>query len=321
MRRPSGYNGGAQPPPMAPGMRPSPSAPAGPSSGYPQQFPGEMSSGYPQPPVGTETPGENNRLTVHEANRVKKAVDQNVKAIENRIRFFQREEEKIWKDLEEVRRQASMIEDGRSRIVEKKLADAAITQAKEVQTQANRQRAAATRQAVVEQRRQHQFIQTQAKQMAGQEQRRISQEILRQKRMQEAQTKLTNSEKAVAIQRTQLEARLRVNQERAEKLERVRAEQEAERLSAEKEVQAASARLPDLEAEEMMCLQRLQNSRIVTQSVLEELESSLGSKSSVTSLLRNKQRQQDQLPGVSESEGQENSENSREVLEEGCGKI
>eukprot|EP00929_Paragymnodinium_shiwhaense_P070331 TRINITY_DN35626_c0_g1_i1.p1 TRINITY_DN35626_c0_g1~~TRINITY_DN35626_c0_g1_i1.p1 ORF type:complete len:330 (+),score=103.91 TRINITY_DN35626_c0_g1_i1:104-991(+) len=241
------------------------------------------------------------RLTVHEANRMKKAMEQNVKAVQNRIRFFQREEEKIWKDLEEVRRQASAIEGGRARIVEKKLADRHIVQAKEVTKHANRQRAAVMRQAGMEMRRQQQFQQTQAKQLAGQEQRRVSTEMLRQKRMQEAQSRLSNSEKAVAIQRTQLEARLKVNQDRAARLERLREQQESDRVAAETEVHQATSLLPDLEAEEMMCLQRLQNSRIVTQSVLQELESSLGTKSAVVNALRTKHKQQnDHLAGVPE---------------------
>eukprot|EP00929_Paragymnodinium_shiwhaense_P014676 TRINITY_DN122610_c0_g1_i1.p1 TRINITY_DN122610_c0_g1~~TRINITY_DN122610_c0_g1_i1.p1 ORF type:complete len:314 (-),score=95.26 TRINITY_DN122610_c0_g1_i1:142-1083(-) len=287
MGRSHGYNVGADPPIAC--HDGAAAAPAATSAGY---------------PADAAQDAEAPRLSVHEANRVKKAVEQNVKAIENRIRFFQREEEKIWKDLEEVRRQASIVEDGRSRIIEKKRADQSIAKSKESQLQVNRQRAAATRQAVIEQRKQQQYAQSQAKLQAGQEQRRASAEILRQKRMQEAQTRLANSEKAVAIQRAQLEARLRVNQERADKLERLREEQEAERLAAEEEVHSATARLPDLEAEEMMCLQRLQNSRIVTQSVLEELESSLGSKSSVTNMLRLKQQKQDGmstgLSGLSE---------------------
>lgn len=44
-----------------------------------------------------------------QASRAKKAVQSNVKAIENRIRYFQREEAKIWRDLEEVRRQAGPV--------------------------------------------------------------------------------------------------------------------------------------------------------------------------------------------------------------------
>merc|ERR1719460_3005848 len=114
--------------------------------------------------------------------------------------------------------------------------------------------------------------------------------------MNEAQVRLANSERAVAIQRQQLEARLKVNQDRAVKLERMRADQEQERAQAEIEVQEVESKLPALEEQEMLCLQRLQNSRIVTQSVLEELETSLGSRSSVTSLLRQKQRSQIHQP-------------------------
>merc|ERR1719409_1041844 len=118
IRRPGGgYNSGAQPP-LAPGARPA-------APGYPgaAESPAGYPSGYPQAPLENGMPAEaDSSRSVHEANRVRKAVEQNVKAIENRIRFFQREEEKIWKDLEEVRRQASMIEEGRSRTIEKKQA-------------------------------------------------------------------------------------------------------------------------------------------------------------------------------------------------------
>jgi len=247
-----------------------------------------------------QSPGEasSKELSVHEAKCVKKAVESNVKAIENRIRFFQREEEKIWRDLEEVRRQAATIEEGRSRTLEKKLADRTIQQAREVALQSNRQKAATAKTTGNESRKRNQFAQMREKQMQGQEARRASEDILRQKRMNEAQVRLQNSERAVAIQRSQLEARLKVNSERAGKLEKLRAEQDHERAQAEMEVQEVESRLPALEAEEIVCLKRLQNSRIVTQSVLEELETSLGSRSSVTSLLRSKQRSQADLEGT-----------------------
>eukprot|EP00420_Gonyaulax_spinifera_P006185 CAMPEP_0197939736 /NCGR_PEP_ID=MMETSP1439-20131203/120136_1 /TAXON_ID=66791 /ORGANISM="Gonyaulax spinifera, Strain CCMP409" /LENGTH=307 /DNA_ID=CAMNT_0043562869 /DNA_START=76 /DNA_END=999 /DNA_ORIENTATION=+ len=232
-------------------------------------------------------------MTVHEASRAKKAVETNVKAIENRISFFKREEEKIWRDLEQVRRQAATIEEGRTRTIEKKLADRAIQQEKDTMSQKNREKAVAARNAGMETRRRNQFEQMHMKQQAGQDQRRASQEILKQKKMQEAQARLANSERAVAAQRSALEAKLKVNEEKATKLERLREQQEADRIAAESEVQEAESKLPSLEAEELVCLQRLQNSRIVTQSVLEELETSLGSKSSVTSLLRQKQKGQE----------------------------
>lgn len=234
-------------------------------------------------------------MTVHEASRAKKAVETNAKAIENRINFFKREEEKIWRDLEEVRRQAATIEEGRTRTMEKKLADRAIQQERDLVLKQNRAKAAATKTAALEQKKRNEFLQMREKQLAGQEQRRVSQDIMRQKKMQAAQSRLQNSERAVAVQRSQLEARLKANQEKAERLERMREAQEAERQAAEYEVTEAESRLPQLEAEELVCLQRLQNSRIVTQSVLEELESSLGSRSSVTCLLRQKTRGQEHL--------------------------
>merc|ERR1740138_209151 len=111
--------------------------------------------------------------SVHEANRAKKDRMANVKAIENRIRFFQREEEKIWRDLEEVRRQAATIEEGRSRTLEKKLADRTIQQARNMALEQNRARAAGQRQAGSEQRKRNQYAQMREKQQQGQEQRRI----------------------------------------------------------------------------------------------------------------------------------------------------
>lgn len=244
-------------------------------------------------------------MSLHEANRVKKAAESNARAIENRIKFFQREEEKIWRDLEEVRRQAATIEEGRSRTLEKKLADRTISQARDIHFKENRAKAVAAKQTMLEHRQRNQVEQMREKHLAGHQQRQQSQDILRQKRMMDAQHRLRNSERAVAIQRSQLEARLRVNQERSERLTRLRYDQEAARLTAEKEVQDVESRLPQLEAEEMVCLQRLQNSRVVTQSVLEELEMSLGARSPVTSLLRMKQRSQGMIESVSEVEDPE----------------
>jgi len=84
-------------------------------------------------------------LSIHESFRAKKKVEDNCKMIENRIRYFQREEEKIWRDLEEVRRQAAMIEDGRSRKIEKNLADRTIQQERELVYRQNQARAAQNR--------------------------------------------------------------------------------------------------------------------------------------------------------------------------------
>merc|ERR1711920_361595 len=117
---------------------------------------------------------------------------------------------------------------------------------------------------------------------------------MQQKKRQEDLQRIQNAERATAIQREKIDARLRSDQERSLKLERMREQLENERCLAEAEVQEAESRLPELEAQEMLCLQRLQNSKMVTQSVLEELETSLGRQSSMTALLRQKTRGRDQ---------------------------
>jgi phage-related minor tail protein len=244
-------------------------------------------------------------MTVHEANRMKKEVERNVRAIENRIRFFEREEEKIWRDLEEVKRQAATIEDGRSRTLEKKLADRSIAQAKAMAVTQNRARATVQKEQAERARNQLQKSQIAQKAAAGDLQRKQRQDILQQKRMNEAQIRLQNSEKAVAIERQKNEARRRVLQARERKLEEMRTAQEVARLQAEHEVSAVEDLLPALEAKEMVCLQRLQNSRIVTQSVLEELESSLGSRNTVTQMLARKARAPGDSLGGLEEEGLE----------------
>ncbi|CAE6952184.1 unnamed protein product [Symbiodinium sp. CCMP2592] len=243
-------------------------------------------------PRARESPSElreDRPMTVHEASRAKKAIDRNRKAIENRIRYFQKEEEKIWRDLEEVRRQAAAIEEGRSRTIEKKLADRAIQQERDLLLQQNRVRAAQNRVTVSDYRKQQQFETMREKQISAQAQRDSSQAILKQKRILEMEIRRMNSEKAALIQISQKEARTRASQERAARIERMREFQELERQQAEQEVMEAESTLPELEEQELICLQRLQNSRIVTQSVLEELETRLGSQSSVTTLLRSKQ--------------------------------
>ena len=66
----------------------------------------------------------------------------------------------------------------------------------------------------------------------------------------------------------------------------MRRQQELSRNQQEEEANFIENQIPALEEEEMRCLQRLQNSRVVTQSVLQELESSLGTRNPVTSMLR-----------------------------------
>jgi len=83
------------------------------------------------------------------------------------------------------------------------------------------------------------------------------------------------------IQRSSIDARMRNNEIRQRRLEELHEEAEIRRAAAVKEVDDIESLMPNLEAQEMECLQRLQNSRVVTANVLEELEASLGHSSSV----------------------------------------
>lgn len=229
----------------------------------------------------------------HDARKAKRAVESNAKAIENRIRYFQKEEEQVWRDLEEVRRKAAAIESGRSRALEKKLTERTLQQERDAALQENRQR-------VAERRSLHAALQGHSaacresvikeRQLAAQRQRMASVEVLQRMRMEEMEARMRNSERVSAIQREKLEAASRNNEQREMRLARIKREQESEWQAAEVDAIDAESVLGPLEAQEMECLQRLQNSRRISQSVLQELETSLGARSPVAALLRAKQK-------------------------------
>lgn len=229
----------------------------------------------------------------HDARKVKKAVDSDAKAIENRIRYFQREEEKVWRDLEEVRRSAAVIEGGRSRALERKLTERTIQQERDAVLQEGKQK-------VVERRSLNSSLVAQSaalresaikeRQLAAQRQRMASVEVLQRMRMEEMEARMRNSERVTAIQREKVEAASRNNEQRDMRLARIKREQESEWQSAEVAAIDAESVLGPLEAQEMECLQRLQHSRQISQSVLQELETSLGARSPVAALLRAKQK-------------------------------
>merc|ERR1712232_248342 len=199
-------------------------------------------------------------------------------------------------DLEEVKRQASTIEDGRARAMEKKTHDRAIAEAKERTVFQNRLRVDQERQALQAARASSKGFKDRAvqeKQAAANEQRKIARHNLRQKHLDEAQMRLRNSEKAVAAQQARLESKLKQNRDKAERLRIAREQDVTDMRTATEDYHIAEARIPLLEAEEMACLQRLQNSRHHTLAVLEELEGSLGSRGSVAALVRSKATSQE----------------------------
>jgi len=226
------------------------------------------------------------RRSTNEAYRSKKIAEANARQIQNRISYFKREESKIWRDLEEVRRQTGKIDDGRSRQSEKKQADSAIMAQREHSYYQKRLSAAEQKNRRDSLRRIQQNEIRKSKEEYGHKRRIESQTMLQQKQVFCQQNRLRNSERAMMVQRAQLDAKMRLNQNKQERLAELHRENEISRCNAEKELENFEKIIPQLEEEEMLCLQRLQNSRIVTQNVLAELEASLGRKSSVSSMLR-----------------------------------
>uniref|UniRef100_A0A0K6S6M0 Uncharacterized protein n=1 Tax=Chromera velia CCMP2878 TaxID=1169474 RepID=A0A0K6S6M0_9ALVE len=161
-----------------------------------------------------------------------------------------------------------------------------VTQSKEQQMKINQQRAAEVRTIRENLTKKALFEQMEEKRKHSEQRRTEARELLRHKHMMEAQQRLRNSSRAVALQREHNMARQSVNTRKAVRLQKIHEEQEQKRFVLERELMSMEKALPELERREMQCLERLQNSRLVTQAVLQELESSLGQTSPVSTLLR-----------------------------------
>mmetsp|Transcript_27543 Transcript_27543/g.69440 ORF Transcript_27543/g.69440 Transcript_27543/m.69440 type:complete len:330 (+) Transcript_27543:1549-2538(+) len=226
--------------------------------------------------------------STNEAFRMRKSISNNAKTIQNRISYFKREEDKIWKGLEEVRRQAAKIEDGRGRTLEKKLADKTLTQRRAADFYQRKMHVTEMRTTIEHGKANTRAELTAVRAMQGRLRKQEAQDAYRQKQAADQARRMQNADRVLLQQREQLEAKLRINQEKADRLNRVRQDQDLARHKQQTEVEFISSKIPELEEEELRCLQRLQNSRIVTQSVLSELEGSLGARNPVTNLLRSK---------------------------------
>lgn len=255
-------------------------------------------------------------MTPYESDRAKKAAEVNAKSIEARIRNYQREEERIWREIDDLRRKASIREHGKVRAAEKRIAAQTIQEGRELQFEEKRAKANQTKKMLEESAQKMEENAEKVREqrnVMGQDQRRLSAEILRQKRLSEKQVALRNTERAVAVQRSQLESRIKMAQQKSERIQVLREQAERHRIEKEQLVHEAESKLPALEAEEMVCLQRLQNSRVATQSVLEELESSFGSRASVASVLRARQHRPMELLNEAHESHEEHHENSMHV--------
>jgi chromosome segregation ATPase len=228
-------------------------------------------------------------MSTRDFQRMRKGSEQNVRTVQHRINYFQREEERIWRGLEDVRRQAAKIEECRSRLREREAAENCVKQLKYRGLMEHRIRAKTQREELIRRRKQNTLETLQSKRFSSHQQKSESRDLERWKHIQQAQHHRTASERVISMQREMIDANLKTNQERSERLSRIREEQERARLEAQRDVDRVEGKLPLLEEKEMACLQRLQNSRIVERTVLQELEASLGAPLAITNMLKSRQ--------------------------------
>merc|ERR1712224_634175 len=98
---------------------------------------------------------------------------------------MQREEEKIWRELDGAKRQMNKIEEGRSRLLDRRLTENAIKLERDSIAERNRYRATSLRDEACQQRRRSQFETMLKKEVAGKEQREASQDMLKKRQMEE----------------------------------------------------------------------------------------------------------------------------------------
>ncbi|CAK0837860.1 unnamed protein product, partial [Prorocentrum cordatum] len=153
---------------------------------------------------------------MQEANKVRRGTEHNIHVVQNRIKYMQREEEKIWRELDGAKRQMTRIEEGRSRLLERKLCEGALRLERDSTMERNRSRALSHRDEASEQKRRAQFEAMRSKQVAGMQQREASQELLRKRQLEADKARSAARDRAAAVQREYEQGRRRLEIERHE---------------------------------------------------------------------------------------------------------
>jgi len=228
-------------------------------------------------------------------------MERNVQSIQNRIRHFQREEMKVWRDLNEVSRQAALVEKGRGRAIEKASVKQMLQKQSQDEVVKKRENASVARAKMRDVREQLALEARSTKQQMAEEQRLFSQELQLQKRMREEQHRMNCSQKSAMSRQTMAESREKMNSQKMDKLSQLRSEQELKCMDMVQSVSQVESQLEQLEAIEQQCLEKLRNTKTITSNVLQELEASMGKGSYLASLLRSRQRCKDKVPVIGES--------------------
>ncbi len=183
-----------------------------------------------------------------------------------------------------MKRKAQIVEEGRRRTLERKELQQQHAEQKARMLQEKRELANATRQSFQSQKWKKDLIAE--KRAIADEGRQESMDNLRAKHLKNQQTKLNNAERALQVQREHLQARMNQQAKREERLYSARKMHTDRREQARFEVNDLAREVVALEHEESLCVQRLQHSRVVSQTVLSELEQSLGAGSSIAGQFR-----------------------------------
>ncbi|KAF4658931.1 54S ribosomal protein L2 mitochondrial [Perkinsus olseni] len=231
------------------------------------------------------------RLSLSDSCRLQRSIAAEKQAVKARIAYFKREENKIWRNLDEVKRQTRKLEKGRESARQRRHSLMELDKARRQREAENVKRALELKTSLGITKEQHlknREAVLLAKREATRETRKESAEIQRMKRRTEARDLAMKSKRAVAIHQASIEAKLQVKAEKEKKLRRVREEAQQKRAAILASAKADKAELAVLEEEEMRCLQRLQNSRMISQSALQDLEISWGEASPLCSLLHSR---------------------------------
>lgn len=231
-------------------------------------------------------------LSSHKLDRMQREAAMIKQTIENRIKFFNREEVKMWRDLEGVRRHAIKLEDGRIRLLEKRLAEKAIAQSKELEINAARVRAQSMKELRESQPLSAIYKIYLENNKKCTDVKLQSQENLRVKHLHEAQVRFYNTMRAQALQKQHLEAKGKHQHRLIDRQVRLQTLREERQNEANKRLQEVADVIPFLERLEHQGLERLQASRLVTVSVFKELETSIGDRTTAALLSRTPSRVQ-----------------------------
>lgn len=198
--------------------------------------------------------------------RDRKVLETNAKAVETRIALFRREEAKVWRDLEDVRKSVARNAQGRARAQERRYVDTSLKQRLALQRAEARQKAAQRREESAVRKVQISVQQQEERRCAAGRERLAAQALRGTVERRRAVEQHARSASCLHSREERAVAQDRVEDRRRDRASVVRASREALRLKAEKDALEAGAKVAGLEVLEAQRAERLK-----------DLQSSLGS--------------------------------------------